>query len=146
MREAGLQDAFVVVELGVGELSLPGLDPGPFDAEAIAVEAEGGVQGDVFAIAVIAVAGVPGAVLEDGRFDALQQPDVGIGVVSLALVGGNRRAPQKTGRCGPAGGRRSRAERRRHHWRAQRGHHRSSRQHRRPIRSAAAIVRRKFSR
>ena len=57
-RVARLEHAAVMVELGGRELPWLGLDPRPFDPEAVAVEAEVRGDRDVLGIAVVAVAGV----------------------------------------------------------------------------------------
>ena len=67
MRAAGLQHLGVMIEFGVGEEALARLDARPLDAHAIAVEAELRGDGDVFGVAVIAVAGIAGAFLEERR-------------------------------------------------------------------------------
>ncbi len=73
---AARDHAFVVVELGDGELPAARLDPRPFERESIGVEAQPGEQRDVLLVSVIAVAGVARSLGEGGRLDVLEKPQV----------------------------------------------------------------------
>src|SRR5579871_5328212 len=85
----------VMVELGIGEEALIGLDAGPFDAESIAVESQSRRERNVLVVAVIAVAGIARTFFIDGGLDVFHQPGVAVVVVALALVGRDGSAPQK---------------------------------------------------
>src|SRR5262249_35757386 len=91
----GFYHPLVVIELGNGKASGTRLDPRPFDREAICVESHRLDQGNVLAIAVIAVAGIAGALDEHGRLDVLQQPHVAVDVAALDLMSRGRDAPEE---------------------------------------------------
>ncbi len=92
---AGGEHAPVVVERGDGEVAFLRLDAGPLDGEAVGVEPELGEQGDVLRVAVKVVARVAGRLGEQAAGRVLEQPEVGVEVVALDLVGGGCRTPHE---------------------------------------------------
>ncbi len=85
----------IMVERSLREHAGFWLDARPFDAETIAVEPDHLRDVEVFFIAMIAVAGVAGRLLEDRVRQVFEQPAIGIDVVAFALVRGNGGAPQE---------------------------------------------------
>ncbi|MEI9985630.1 MAG: hypothetical protein WDN69_22080 [Aliidongia sp.] len=92
---AGLQQAAVAIEFGHREQPRFRLDPGPFDADAMAVEAEIGCDRHILFEPVVAVARIPGWLVVERRRHGLAQPGIRVDVVAFALMRRNRRAPQK---------------------------------------------------
>jgi len=74
MCAAGLEHVGIVIEFGVGEEALCRLDARPLDAHAIAIEAKPRGDGDVFAVAVIAIARIARALSEQRWAHVLTQP------------------------------------------------------------------------
>src|SRR6185312_10823521 len=74
MLAAGLEHIRIMIELGVREMAFAGLDPRPFDTEAIAIEAELCRDGDVFGVTMIGIACVAGAILIHRGLQVLAQP------------------------------------------------------------------------
>ena len=84
-------------------LTFPGVDPGPFDGEAVYLDTDSAGQIVIFRIAVPVVAGSP-AGLPDPALPGLSAhlslfpPEpVAVPVAPLHLVGGGRRPPPETG-------------------------------------------------
>src|SRR6478609_6566396 len=97
---AGLQHAAVMVEFRHREVALLGLDAGPLQGEAVTREPQAGDQGNVLAVPVVVVDGVPGRFGEDRSGEPLQEPAVTVDIVSLDLVGCRGEAPQEIVREG----------------------------------------------
>ena len=68
--------ADIAIKRSLAEHARFGFYPRPFDPEAMAVEAKPGRYGDIFAIAVIAVAGIARRLGKQGRLDMFGQPEV----------------------------------------------------------------------
>ena len=89
------EHAAVVVERGARELAGLGLDAGPFDGEAVRVEAEPREHRDVVGVAMVVVAGVARRFDEGRAGRMLEHPEVAVEVVALDLVRGGRGAPKE---------------------------------------------------
>ena len=92
---AGGEHAAVMIEFGVGELIFFGFDAGPFDAEAVSVEAEVREHGDVLSVEMVVVAGVAGRFLKDAFRDVFEGPEIAGGVVAFDLMAGGGGAPEE---------------------------------------------------
>ncbi len=98
-----LEDPAIIADRGERILAGLGLDPRPFDREAVGIVAERCGERDILAIAMIAICGIARHLLEQGRLQMLEKPDVAADIIALDLVGRARRAPEKGGpsaRCG----------------------------------------------
>lgn len=96
--EGALDHPPVVRERCAGELSLGGLDAGPFDTEAVVGEAESGEQIHVLAPPVVAVGSVTAGLGDahgGGTTALFELPPVAVGVVALDLMGGGGGSPQE---------------------------------------------------
>ena len=91
------EHAAVMVECCDGELAGLGLDPRPFDREAVGVEAEPREHRDVVGVAMVLIAGVARRLDERRPGRVLEHPVVAVEVVALDLVGGSRGAPKEVG-------------------------------------------------
>src|SRR5271156_719383 len=91
------EHAAIVIERGAREMAGLGLVPGPFDGEAIGVEAEPREHRDVVGVVMILIAGVARRLDERRARRMLEQPVVAVDVVALDLVRGGRGSPQKVG-------------------------------------------------
>src|SRR5438309_3186738 len=94
---AGGEHAPVVVERRARELALGRLDARPLDPEAECVVAQVSLQRDVFAVAVVEVAGVARRLDARRHLFVLPPPPVAVGVAALDLVGGHGGAEQEAG-------------------------------------------------
>jgi hypothetical protein len=94
---AGFEHAAVMIELSDRKLTGRRLNAGPFDGEAIGVEAEAGKQCDVVGVTMVVIAGVARGFHKDGALKVFEQPEIGIGVGALDLVRGGGGAPAETG-------------------------------------------------
>ena len=90
-------DAPVVVEGGERELTLGGLDPAPFQREAVGAEAEVGDEVDVLVPAVERVTGVAARRHASRRRVVLPVPPVVVGVAALDLMGRGGGSPEEPG-------------------------------------------------
>ena len=91
---ARVEDAGVVVEAGVGELALVGLDARPLDREAVRAEPEVAQDVEVLGVAVELVDRVARRLLARRPRRVLPRPPVVVPVVALDLVR-RRRVPQR---------------------------------------------------
>src|SRR5271169_333765 len=91
------EDAAVVVEHGARELAGLRLDASPFDRETVTVEAELREHRNVVRIAMVLVASVARRLDERRAGRMLEQPEIGIDVVTLDLVSGSCSSPKKVG-------------------------------------------------
>src|ERR1700693_2646341 len=89
------EHAAVMIECGARELARLRLDAGPFDREAVGVEAEPREHRDVVGIAMVLVARVARRLDKRRAGRVLEHPVVAIEVVALDLVGGSGRSPEK---------------------------------------------------
>src|SRR5690242_3522476 len=82
------QDAAVVIQGRNREMSAFRLNAGPFDREAIAVEAEAREQTNIVGETMIMIAGVEGRFFKQGGAAMFQNPQVAIDVVAFDLMRG----------------------------------------------------------
>src|SRR5271156_731383 len=87
---AACEHAAVMVERGARELAGLGLDAGPFDREAIGVEADPREHRDVVGVAMVLVARVARRLDERRSGCVLEYPVIAVEVIALDLVGGSR--------------------------------------------------------
>src|SRR6202162_36911 len=92
------EHAAVMVECGARELAGLGLDAGPFDREAVGVEAEPREHRDVVGVAMVLIACVARRLDERRPRRVLEHPVIAVEVVALDLVGGGGSAPKEV--CG----------------------------------------------
>ena len=95
MFVAGGEHAAVVIEFGVGEKVFFGLDAGPFEREAVRVEAEIGEHGDVLRVEMVVIASVAGRLLEDAVGNVLEGPQIAGSVVAFDLMAGGGGSPEE---------------------------------------------------
>ena len=103
-RAAAVDHRLVMIEHRDREQAGPWLDPWPFQAEAIAVEAKALHQVEIGAPQLEAVVGIARWWAER-RLDILQHPLVAVGVVALHLMPRSRGTPEKAfgkSACGDA--------------------------------------------
>ena len=91
------QHAPVMVELGQGEFALFRLDARPLQGEAIEGEAQLGQQSDVFAVAVIVVAGIARWLAVRGARHVLKHPIIVVDIAPFHLVRGSGGTPEERG-------------------------------------------------
>ena len=92
---AGGEYAAIVIEFGVGEKVFFGFDAGPFERNAVGVEAEVGEHGNVLRAEMVVVASVAGRFLEDAVGDVFEGPEIAGGVVAFDLMAGGGGSPEE---------------------------------------------------
>ena len=95
-----LNHCLVVIEHGDRELARFRLDPRPFEAEAIGIEAKVPRELEIGAPQLEAVGRIARRLGEGRGLDVFQQPAIGIDVVAFDLVAGGGCTPDEIGREG----------------------------------------------
>ena len=93
---AAVDDATIVIERRARDHAFSGLDARPLEREAIGVQPRRGERCDVFAVAVVAVGGIPRRFRDVGAGSDFARPPVAVDVAPLDLVPGGRRAPEES--------------------------------------------------
>ncbi len=89
-------DFAIMLDLLIVKASLLRFDARPLNGKTVGVQSGLGQELDIFFVAIIVIAGEAAGFGEAGMGQMLLRPVVAVNVVALHLVGGGRRADQKS--------------------------------------------------